>query len=144
MNGLTSAVGTGAERHTIRSIYNAIQGTDDKRLEQMWANRSHQEAYATLSRPDVSVTNQSDKEGQLPKIEQLDTQVKEREARTLLKRCMAKLTAVAEQNNIAVIVITAAKAYSKRHKALLDIVDKQCNQKLLGKRKRQGGVTKMW
>ena len=74
----------------------------------------------------------------------LDTQVKEREARTLLKRCMAKLTAVAEQNNIAVIVITAAKAYSKRHKALLDIVDKQCNQKLLGKRKRQGGVTKMW
>ena len=79
-----------------------------------------------------------------PIVMHLDTQVKEREARTLLKRCMAKLTAVAEQNNIAVIVITAAKAYSKRHKALLDIVDKQCNQKLLGKRKRQGGVTKMW
>ncbi len=79
-----------------------------------------------------------------PVVMHLDTQVKEREARTLLKRCMAKLTEVAEQNDIAVIVITAAKAYSKRHKALLDIVDKQCNQKLLGKRKRQGGVAKMW
>ena len=64
-----------------------------------------------------------------PIVMHLDTQVKEREARTLLKRCMAKLTEVAEQNDIAVIVITAAKAYSKRHKALLDIVDKQCNQK---------------
>lgn len=79
-----------------------------------------------------------------PIVMHLDAQVKEREARTLLKRCMAKLTEVAEQNDIAVIVITAAKAYSKRHKVLLDIVDKQCNQKLLGRNRRKGGVTKLW
>ena len=46
-----------------------------------------------------------------PIVMHLDAQVKEREARTLLKRCMAKLTEVAEQNDIAVIVITAAKAH---------------------------------
>ncbi len=79
-----------------------------------------------------------------PIVMHLDTQVREREARTLLTRCMDKLTQVAKENDISVIVITAAKAHSKRHKTLLEIVDKQCNQKLLGKRRRHGRATKMW
>ena len=74
----------------------------------------------------------------------LDSQVNNREARTLLKQSMATLSQIAEENNVAVVVITATKAYSERHKLLLGIVDNHCNQKLLGRRKRQGKATKMW
>tara|TARA_B100001121_G_scaffold95702_1_gene84638 strand:- start:6062 stop:6814 length:753 start_codon:yes stop_codon:yes gene_type:complete len=74
----------------------------------------------------------------------LDSQVRDREARTLLKRSMTRLSEIANRNNVAVIVITAAKPYSKRHKTLLNIIDSRCNQKLIGRKKRQGNQTKMW
>ena len=74
----------------------------------------------------------------------LDSQVKDREARILLKRCMAKLNQVAVTKGVAVIVITAAKYHSKRHKMLLDIVDNHCNQRLLGRKKKLTGGVKMW
>ena len=34
----------------------------------MWANKSAHEAHAILVKPDVRVTNQSDKDVQLPKL----------------------------------------------------------------------------
>ena len=79
-----------------------------------------------------------------PIVMHLDSQVNNREARTLLKQSMATLSQIAEENNVAIVVITATKAYSERHKLLLGIVDNYCNQKLLGRRKRQGKATKMW
>ena len=79
-----------------------------------------------------------------PIVMHLDAQVKDREARTLLKRSIDKLNQIAVNNNVAVIVITAAKAHSKRHKILLDIVDNHCNQSLLGRRRKIGSRGKMW
>jgi len=79
-----------------------------------------------------------------PIVMHLDAQVKDREARTLLKRSMDKLNQIAVNNDVAVIVITAAKAHSKRHKMLLDIVDNHCNQSLLGRRRKIGSRGKMW
>lgn len=79
-----------------------------------------------------------------PIVMHLDAQVKDREARTLLKRSIDKLSQIAVNNDVAVIVITAAKAHSKRHKILLDIVDNHCNQSLLGRRRKIGSRGKMW
>ena len=79
-----------------------------------------------------------------PIVMHLDAQVKDREARTLLKRSIDKLNEIAVNNDVAVIVITAAKAHSKRHKILLDIVDNHCNQSLLGRRRKIGSRGKMW
>ena len=79
-----------------------------------------------------------------PIVMHLDAQVKDREARTLLKRSIDKLNQIAVNNDVAVIVITAAKAHSKRHKILLDIVDNHCNQSLLGRRRKIGSRGKMW
>ena len=79
-----------------------------------------------------------------PIVMHLDSQVKDREARTLLKRSMDKLNQIAVKNKAAVIVITAAKAHSKRHKVLLNIVDNQCNQSLLGRTKKLASGLKMW
>lgn len=42
----------------------------------MWAQRTPAEAHAILASPDVSVTNQSDKEVQLPKLMTLDELVR--------------------------------------------------------------------
>ena len=75
LGGLKSAVGTARERHTIKCIYNAGGGMAGE-LVRMWASKTPAEAFQTLSQPDVSVTNQSDKEVHLPKIEGLDEQVK--------------------------------------------------------------------
>ena len=79
-----------------------------------------------------------------PIVMHLDAQVKDREARTLLKRSIDRLNQIAVNNDVAVIVITAAKAHSKRHKILLDIVDNHCNQSLLGRRRKIGSRGKMW
>ena len=43
----------------------------------MWAGRSVDEAIETLASPDVTVTNQSDKELQLYKLRELDSLVQE-------------------------------------------------------------------
>ena len=83
-NGLASAVGTVEERHSIRCVHSAESGIDDIRLVRMWAQKTPTEAYTTLSKPDVSVTNQSDKETQLPKILELDKQVKDAFAATVV------------------------------------------------------------
>jgi len=46
-------------------------------LVRMWAGRSVDEAIETLASPDVTVTNQSDKELQLYKLRELDSLVRE-------------------------------------------------------------------
>ena len=63
------------KRFTIVPIYNTneslVQG-----LQAMWANNTPLEAFSTLSKPDVIVTNASDKTDQLPKILKFDERVR--------------------------------------------------------------------
>ena len=63
------------KRCVIEPMYNAnkIFATY---LRDMWAKKTPQQAFDFLSKPDVTVTNQSDKDNQLPKIQKLDETVK--------------------------------------------------------------------
>eukprot|EP00971_Amphidinium_carterae_P311086 6182150-Amphidinium_carterae.1 len=45
-------------------------------LPTLWANKSLKEAHAVLERPDVTVTNTSDKEQQLKKLESLNDNIR--------------------------------------------------------------------
>uniref|UniRef100_A0A7S3WV90 Uncharacterized protein n=1 Tax=Emiliania huxleyi TaxID=2903 RepID=A0A7S3WV90_EMIHU len=76
-SGLKSAVGTKNERHHIVCIQNAAAQAESftKLLVDQWAKKTPDEAHAFLSKPDVTVTNQGDKDGQLPKIKALDATV---------------------------------------------------------------------
>lgn len=68
---------TVAERRCeITPIYNTTQNMAEA-LTAIWATKSPAEAFATLAKPDVTVTNQSDKDGQLPKILTFDDRVRE-------------------------------------------------------------------
>jgi hypothetical protein len=73
-NGLKSAVGTKYARFHIVCIQNAAAQAElyTKALTDTWANKTPQQAFDILSKPDVTVTNQSDKLNQLPKIMKLD------------------------------------------------------------------------
>ena len=65
-----------SNRCTIVPIYNAntvIAGY----LRTMWANKTPNEAYDILKQEDVTVTNQSDKDNQLPKIQKLAEEVRQ-------------------------------------------------------------------
>ena len=75
VSGLRPA--TEAERRcTITPIYNA---TDElgAELEKMWARRTPEEAVEVLAKPDVTVTNSSDKVIQLGKLARLNQRVRE-------------------------------------------------------------------
>ena len=74
-NGLKSAIGTPNERHHIKCVQNATGGYA-KLLVDNWSTKTPQQAFEFLSKPDVTVTNQSDKESQLPKIKELGETVK--------------------------------------------------------------------
>ena len=54
-------------RHTIVPIVNA-NSSIAKALVEMWAEKTPEEAHIILSKPDVTVTNQSDKDEQLAKL----------------------------------------------------------------------------
>jgi hypothetical protein len=77
-NGLKSAVGAKYARHHIVCIQNASDQSElyTKALVDTWASKTPQQAFYFLSKPDVTVTNQSDKQGQLPKIKALDATVR--------------------------------------------------------------------
>jgi hypothetical protein len=61
-----------AERRcVIKCIHNAPP-TFEAIIIDMWAGKTADEAYAILSKPDVTVTNQSDKDVQLPKLLKLN------------------------------------------------------------------------
>ena len=58
-------------RCTIKCIHNAPPEFESV-IVNMWAGKTADEAYETLSKPDVTVTNQSDKDVQLPKLLKLN------------------------------------------------------------------------
>ena len=72
-DGLKSAVGTQNTRHHIVTIQNAAAQSElyTKALVDNWAEKTPEQAFEFLSKPDVTVTNQSDKDGQLLKIKSL-------------------------------------------------------------------------
>ena len=68
---------TVAERRCeITPIYNTNQNMAEA-LTEIWATKTPAQAFVTLAKPDVTVTNQSDKDGQLPKILTFDDRVRE-------------------------------------------------------------------
>ena len=73
-SGLKPAIGTQNVRHHIVCIQNAAAQSElyTKALVDNWADKTPLQAHDFLSKPDVTVTNASDKEGQLPKIKALD------------------------------------------------------------------------
>ena len=75
--GLKSAVGTKNERHHIVCILNAAAQADmfTKMLIDQWAHKTPQQAFEFLSKPDVTVTNQGDKDSQLSKLRKLEETV---------------------------------------------------------------------
>lgn len=73
--GLGAASKT-ARRYTIECLHNATAGNEDVKLVQMWERATPSEAHALLSKPDVVVTNQGDKDMQLRKIEKIDSEVR--------------------------------------------------------------------
>ena len=78
-SGLKSAVGTKNARYHIVCI-EAAAGLAElytKALVDIWATKTPQQAFDILCKPDVTVTNQSDKRDQLPKIMALDVTVQD-------------------------------------------------------------------
>ena len=69
-DGLKSAIGTQNTRHHIVAIQNAVEQAElhEEMLIRSWAEKTPEQAFEFLSKPDVTVTNQSDKEGQLLKL----------------------------------------------------------------------------
>ena len=58
-------------RCVIECIHNANEYTKLGLID-MWSNKTPEEAHEILSKPDVTVTNQSDKDAQLPKLLKLN------------------------------------------------------------------------
>ena len=59
------------QRYTVTCIHNAPAAFENG-LFDMWSQRTPKEAHAILMKPDVEVTNQSDKIVQLEKLEKLN------------------------------------------------------------------------
>ena len=59
-------------RDTIICIHNANPKYDPPKLRDMWGDKTAEQAYAILEKPDVKVTNQKDKDMQLPKLKKLN------------------------------------------------------------------------
>jgi len=79
----------GTATSQMRATVDCLHGTPEfyaRALEAEWYNANARAAYEKLSSPDVAVTNQSDKDVQLPKIAMLDEMV-----RTLMMKHTAHL-----------------------------------------------------
>ena len=63
-------------RYTIVPLHNASAKVSETLID-MWTDKTAQEAHNILALPDVLVTNQSDKERQLPKILKLNETIKQ-------------------------------------------------------------------
>ena len=75
----TSGIATASEekrRYTIVPLHNASAKVSETLID-MWIGKGAQEAHDILAQPDVLVTNQSDKERQLPKILKLNETIKQ-------------------------------------------------------------------
>ena len=114
-DGLKPAVGTANLRHHIMCIQNAAEQAEHQArgLIGIWADKTPLQAHDFLSKPDVTVTNQSDKEGQLLKIkalgetvqrayEAVDAQLEERVAASAHEAARAKaaLEAFESENGV--------------------------------------------
>ena len=69
-----------APRHQRRGVIKPIHNATRKAAEQlvdMWADRDSKQAKVTLGAPDVTVTNESDKEEQLQKVLRFDARISE-------------------------------------------------------------------
>ena len=77
-DGLRPASGTANERFYIECIQNAAEQAPlhKQMLIQSWATKTPIQAHDFLAKPDVTVTNQSDKQRQLKKIQLLDSKVR--------------------------------------------------------------------
>ena len=73
-DGLISAPDDSTRRWTTVPIYNASEH-EAAGLERLWRHKSAGQAHAVLSKPDVTVTNATDKLIQLGKLEQLNQRV---------------------------------------------------------------------
>jgi hypothetical protein len=73
VEGLNGTAGGGARRWLARCIHNAPE-MYVQMLEKMWSDKAPDEARAILSKPDVTVTSQKDKDVQLPKLADLNAQ----------------------------------------------------------------------
>ena len=73
--GLVSAP-TDAQRYTLVCVHGAPAALQASLFEE-WSTCVAAEAYYKLSQPDVSVTNKSDKDVQLPKVLELDRKVRD-------------------------------------------------------------------
>ena len=78
-----------------------------------------------------------------PVVMHLDEQVKDREARALLKKSLKNLAHCATKYHIAIIVITSSKPYSKRHATLLKMIEKNCSQRLSGRIEVRGKTSRL-
>lgn len=90
-SGLVPASGAN-QRFTIALLHNASP-TISQGLVALWSGKSAAEAHDILKRPDVSVTNQSDKTSQLAKIAKLNQTI--RQALELHEQCGTALQALA-------------------------------------------------
>ena len=70
-NGLDST-SEEERRDTIICIHNADSEFDPPKLRKMWGDKTAEQAYAILEKPDVKVTNLKDKNIQLPKLKKLN------------------------------------------------------------------------
>ena len=59
-------------RDAIVCIHNADSEFDPPKLRKMWGDVTVDEAHDVLAKPDVTVTNQKDKDTQLPKLKRLN------------------------------------------------------------------------
>ena len=78
------AAGVGERRASVACIHNAPKSFSDA-LFGMWSNKSAAEAHDILVKPDVKVTNQSDKDVQLPKLLKLESFAKQVMAENVLQ-----------------------------------------------------------
>ena len=62
----------GERRCVIKCLHNAPESFSEA-LTSMWAQKTAEQAHEILTKPDVTVTNQKDKDVQLPKLQKLDT-----------------------------------------------------------------------
>ena len=74
-DGLGSLQDDRHARHKIVTLGIAQEKTAEQLVE-MWANKTPDEAHETLRSPDVTVTNQGDKDTQLKKLEKLDQNIR--------------------------------------------------------------------
>jgi tetratricopeptide (TPR) repeat protein len=83
-------------RCTIQCLHNATAGAEDAKLVAMWAHVTPTRAHEQLARPDVLVTNASDKQTQLARIASLDADVRQAFSETEARRALSTGVSAAE------------------------------------------------